>query len=122
MLFTDVDLAAYMQVALADLNLDTTDLLAGLVEGLIVGEVGAVADPPPSGVRAVALEATARAYRNPDGLVSESIDDYTWRRDSSTPGAYLTGQEIRRLHVAVGGTVSRSVPLSPSWRVATDPL
>lgn len=116
MLFTDDDLATYMQV-------DTVDvaryaLLADLVEGLITDEIGAVADPTPSGVLAVALEATARAYRNPDGVISETVDDYTIRRSDATPGVYLTGAELRRLHVSTGTTFSRSVALSPSWRIA----
>lgn len=118
MLFTTDDLAAYMQRA--SVNVDTATLLADLVEGLIVGEIGAVAAPVPSRVLAVALEATARAYRNPDGVSSETIDDYTIRRDPSTAGVYLTDQEIRRLHIADGGAVSRSVELAPSWRVATN--
>jgi hypothetical protein len=118
MLFTTDDLAAYLQVD--SVNDTTAVLLANLVEGLIVDEIGAVADPVPSGVLAVALEATARAYRNPDGVSSETIDDYTVRRDGSAPGVYLTGAEVARLHVADGGSPSRSVQLSPSWRVATN--
>lgn len=118
MLFTTDDFAAYLQVD--SVNEATVLLLADLVEGLIVGEIGAVADPAPSGVLAVALEATARAYRNPDGITSEAVDDYRVTRDAAALGVYLTGAEIGRLHVAVGSTPSRSVLLAPSWRVATD--
>lgn len=118
MLFTTDDLATYMQRD--SVNVDTATLLSDLVEGLIVGEIGTVDAPVPSRVLAVALEATARAYRNPDGISSETVDDYTVRRDPSTAGVYLTDQEIRRLHIADGTAVARSVQLAPSWRVATD--
>lgn len=118
MLFSTDDFAAYLQAD--SVNVDTVTLLADLAEGLIVDEIGAVANPVPSGVLAIALEATARAYRNPEGLTSEAIEDYRRGRDTSTLGVYLTGAEVGRLHVAIGGVASRSVQLAPSWRVATD--
>lgn len=123
----DVDeLAIYMQVpSVADA---AYELLYALAEGEISAELAergaALATLTPAQtlrVKGIALEVVARPLRNPGGLSSETIDDYTWRRDVSPGdlGVYLTPDERRRLGRVVtmeGASVSSRV-LAPSWRV-----
>ncbi|MEQ7847725.1 Gp19/Gp15/Gp42 family protein [Nocardioides kribbensis] len=49
----------------------------------------------PARVKAIVLEVAARAVRNPNGYSSETVDDYTYRRDADTrqAGIYLTDAE-----------------------------
>lgn len=89
-------LASYL--AIDDLAQDSrAELLIELTNGLIEEVCGE--GPYPAHVAAVALEVAARAYRNPDGFSSETIDDYTYRRDAATrqAGVYLTDEERSRL-------------------------
>lgn len=85
------------------------DLIVQLANDLVEDAVGTSvsADPPPR-VRAIAFEVAARAYRNPQGFSSETIDDYTYRRDSETrqAGVYLTASE--RSELMGYGTTSAS--------------
>lgn len=100
-----IDLASYLRES----NIDpSADLLVELANG-IVTEVTGTLDPIPTRVRAVTLEVAARAYRNPQGASSETIDDYTYRRDGDTTaaGVYLTRTELATLR-GLAGAVSAS--------------
>ena len=116
-LFTLPELAAYMQTPTVDEA--TATLLAELAEGLIADTYGAeLPDPPPPRLRRIALEATKRAYQNPNGYVSESIGDYSYTRGSrSNPraleqsGVYLTDAERATIVSASGRSTVRTYRL-----------
>lgn len=66
--------------------------------------------------RGVVIEMVLRALRNPDGKISETIGDYSYRRpDASTGGMYVTPDELALLAGAapVGGVLV-SLPLT-TW-------
>lgn len=102
---TTSQLAAYLRQPVTELDAAASSLYVELANG-IVTEVTGELDPVPVRVRAIALEVAARAYRNPEGVTSETIDDYTWRRGESTSGAgvYLTPDEYATLARLSGGT------------------
>lgn len=81
-----------------DLDQAALGVLVDLTNGVIT-ETAGVLDPVPVTVRAVAIEVAARAYRNPDGAVTESGDDYGYRRADGTAaaGVYLTASESAQL-------------------------
>lgn len=91
-----------------------------LLRDLAVGLIDEVAAPEftASSIRAkgIALEVVARAYRNPGGFSSETVDDYTYRRASSTgtAGVYLTSEERSAL--------TALVPNAPRSRVRSQRL
>lgn len=101
------ELASYLDVPGASLNEPRAYLLHDLTEGLVLSVTG-VLDPVPLQVKAVAIEVAARAYRNPQGAVQESIDDYSYRRPEQTTaaGVYLTDAEVARLRAVIGVGVS----------------
>lgn len=105
------DLASYLRTTLDS----SADLIVALANGL-VGDVVGDFDPLPTRVTTITLEVAARAWRNPQGYSSETIDDYTYRRDADTrqAGVYLTdteAAELRRL-VGKGGRSAYTVGLS----------
>lgn len=102
-LYTLDEFAAYMQSDA--INTTTATLLLDLVTGL-VDELGTFTAYPVS-VKAVALEAAARAYRNPDGLTSETVDDWTGRRESAA-GVYLTESEIAAVQATLPAVLASS--------------
>lgn len=107
-MFALYELASYLDVPEASLNEQRAGLLHDLTEGLILSVTGAL-DPVPLQVKAVAIEVAARAYRNPQGAVQESLDDYSYRRPEQTTaaGVYLTDAEMARLLAVIGrGAVS----------------
>lgn len=69
-------------------------LIVDLANGIVEDTYGPIVEPP-TRLRAITLEVAARAFRNPDGYSSETIDDYTYRRDTETrqAGVYLTPSE-----------------------------
>lgn len=77
---------------------DGADLLVELANEVVTERYGETS-PVPARVRAITLEVAARAWRNPDGYSSETIDDYTYRRDAETrrAGIYLTAGELAEL-------------------------
>lgn len=99
------DLASYLRDPLLATE-SSLDLIVELANGM-VEEVTGPLDPVPTRVRAIALEVAARAWRNPEGYSSETVDDYTYRRDAATrqAGVYLTADERAELQTAdpVGG-------------------
>lgn len=92
-MFTLDELAAYLPETAADPEraLLLRDLTLGVVYSVITPTV---ADPSMI-AKAVGLEVAARAFRNVEGFSSETVDDYTYRRDAATrsPGVYLTADE-----------------------------
>lgn len=119
MLFTDDELAAYPGTA--GISPGTTALLRSLAEARIYAVL-------PQGIAdasviasGIALEVVARAYRNPGGYSSETVDDYTYRRETATraAGVYLTADEraeLAALNPAAPRPRVRSVRLR-SWSV-----
>ena len=91
------DLASYLgdDTALEDRGALLVELANALVSDFYTGDE----DPAPAWVRAITLEVAGRAFRNPGGYSSETIDDYTYRRDAQTrqAGVYLTGAERAEL-------------------------
>lgn len=110
-LYDLTEFAAYVQ---SDVDTATSTLLRSLVVGLI-DEIGTF-DPYPVSVKAVALEAAARAYRNPDGLTSETIDDWTGRREAAS-GVYLTESEQATIRATLPAELASSAAftISPSY-------
>lgn len=97
-IITTADLASYLRdsTLATDPNLGfVVDLANGLVEEV----VGVPTGTPPARVTAITLEVAARAWRNPQGYSSETIDDYTYRRDADTrrAGVYITDGERAEL-------------------------
>lgn len=110
-IITTGDLASYLD--------DTSavgprgDLLVELANDLVSDAYGD-ATPIPSRVKAVTLEVAGRAFRNPGGYSSETVDDYTYRRDADTrqAGVYLTPSEAAELRTFTSPSVGAySVPL-----------
>lgn len=57
----------------------------------------------PATVKVIALRAAVRAYRNPEGFVSESLGDYSFRlADGEQTGLYLTDAERDLIRRAAG--------------------
>ena len=118
-LFTSDELAAYPGTE--GIPQPTAELLTALTEGLIydlIPQTTADASPRAKGI---ALEVVARAYRNAGGYATESIDDWSGRRDLSAlpPGVYLTADERAQLLDLTADTARprvRSVRLR-SWSV-----
>lgn len=66
-----------------------------------VDDAGAISGVPDVVVTLV-LTVARRALENPAGLTSETVGDYTWRREGIEPGVYLTEREIRILRRIAG--------------------
>jgi len=119
MLFTLDELASYPGTE--GIPPATAELLRDLTLGLIYELVPAEVAEASTLARSIALEVTARAYRNPNGYASETVDDYTYRRPTVTAssGVYLTADERSQL-LALSTTTARprvrSVRLR-SWSV-----
>lgn len=79
--------------------------IADLAETLVRDLTGDVTTLPIR-VKAITLEVAARAWRNPNGYSSETVDDYTYRRDPNTrqAGVYLTDDERGEILQLVGMT------------------
>jgi hypothetical protein len=79
--------------------------IVDLANGL-VGDLIGTATTLPIRVKTITLEVAARAWRNPNGYSSETVDDYTYRRDPNTrqAGVYLTDDERGEILQLVGMT------------------
>lgn len=118
-MFTLEELASYLPETAE--NEARAQLLMDLTLGLVYSVV-------PEGIavnslvaKAIGLEVAARAFRNADGYSSETVDDYTYRRDAATrsAGVYLTSEErstLLGLDTETARPRVRSVRLS-SWSV-----
>lgn len=78
------------------------DLVIRLTNGLVKEITGDLATYPVR-VESAALEAAARALRNPDGASEEQIDDYSTKRPmgQESAGVYLTAWERGQIEGAV---------------------
>ena len=117
---TVADLASYLRNPAVASDTDAqfyVDLANGTVED-VIGTLATV----PTRVKSITLEIAARAWRNPNGYSSETIDDYTYRRDADTrqAGVYLTDAERAELVGYSGKTVRRvgTIPLTNPLDVA----
>jgi hypothetical protein len=92
-LFTLDELASYLPESAA--QPERAMLLRDLTLGLIYAAVPAATADASLVAKGIGLEVAARALRNADGYSSETVDDYTYRRDAATrsPGVYLTAEE-----------------------------
>ena len=101
---SDADLASYLRMGSPDA---TVALFAGMASDLVEDVTGTLGTVP-TRVKAIALEVAARAYRNPNGYSSETIDDYTYSRDTDTrqAGVYLTATEAAELATFTGTALS----------------
>lgn len=97
-LYTLTEFASYVQ---SDVDTATALLLRDLVTGLIEAVDGNdyTTAAPSAAAKAVALEAAARGYLNPQGYTSETIGEYTYRREGEAAerGIFLTAAEVGRL-------------------------
>ena len=118
-MFTLEELAFYLPETASDPD------RAGLLRELTIDLIGEIAPDAVTSssaqAKAVALEVAARAYRNADGYSSETVDDYTYRRDAATrsAGVYLTADEratLLSLSTETARPRVRSVRLR-SWSV-----
>ena len=116
-MFTLDELAAYLPETAE--NPERALLLSDLTHGVIYGVISPEVASGSLVAKAVALEVASRAYRNADGYSSETVDDYTYRRDAATrsAGVYLTADEKSTLLALDSSTArprTRSVRLR-SW-------
>lgn len=108
-LFTQPELASYLaETPLKDAV--RAQLLSELAEGLITARLSDDVNPAHLRVKAIALEVTARAYRNPEGYIDESVDDWRGRLpdDVARAGVFLTLAEGSELD-SLSPTVRRKV-------------
>jgi len=96
-IITAEELALYLDVDLTASLSMKVDLANAIVSDLPYRTP--LVDPVPSRIQAITLEVAARAVRNPNGYSSETIDDYTYRRDADTrqAGIYVTDSERAEL-------------------------
>lgn len=99
---TEAELASYLRLPAVP---DGMALIVELANGVVESVWTAGTTPAPARVRAITFEVAARAWRNPEGYSSETVDDYTYRRDAATRsgGVYLTDAERAELLDQVGG-------------------
>ena len=113
------DLASYLRDPSA--NDQANALIVELANGIVGEAAPSLVAPFPTRVRAITLEVAARAYRNPNGYSSETVDDYTYRRDADTraAGVYLTDAERAELGVIAGGGIRHagSIQVTSPWDV-----
>lgn len=89
-------LGAWVGETLADEDPRATALLRAasyLVASEVGTDVAEAWDEIPGEVASVVTQVAARVWFNPQGLVGDSIDDYTRRWDSPESGVYLTQME-----------------------------
>ena len=115
-IITEADLASYLRIDPASADLS---LLVRLANGTVSEAVPALVAPYKTRAVAITLEVAARAYRNPEGYTSETVDDYTYRRDAGTgaAGVYLTDAERAEL-VGLSGVAMRragSIRVTSPW-------
>lgn len=111
-IISDADLASYLRLSAVD---SSVTLFAQLANGVVEDITGPLTTVPIR-VKAITLEAAARAYRNPNGYSSETIDDYTYRRDAATrqAGVYLTSAEAAELAL-YGGNATGGAYVVSLW-------
>ncbi|WP_424216346.1 hypothetical protein ACN20G_29860 (plasmid) [Streptomyces sp. BI20] len=88
------------------------------------GKTGWFSNPGslPPGVKAVLLAVAERKVRNPEGYVSETAGEYSYRRpEQSALGLGLTAGEIALIEKAMGVRGLRSVQLESAVRITHTP-
>lgn len=117
-IITSTQLASYLRDPTLSGN-ESLILYVSLANGLVGEIVGADLAPIPARVTTITLEVAARAWRNPDGYASETVQgEYTYRRDPQTrsAGVYVTDperDELLRITGAVAGTAYSVTVSSP---------
>lgn len=109
-LFTRDEFASYLQ---QDVDNSTTDVVLRMAGGWLMSatRLAAFPTPTPDDLFGWALELAAIAYRNPDGLTSESIDDHTAQYDRARRAEILTAA---RANYGGAGAPTYSFP-DPDW-------
>lgn len=75
----------------------------------VAGQPDWTAGDAPARAVQIVLAAAQRAYRNPDGLITERIGDASWGyHHGAAPGVYLTKDEVGALR-GLAGAGFRSV-------------
>lgn len=95
------ELALYLRDSAVEAD-DSASLIVELANGLVSSVLTDPLREPSPRVRTITLEVAARAYRNPDGYSSETVDDYTYRlpEEARRAGVYLTPTEATELRDA----------------------
>lgn len=116
-LFDLVDLPSWLQVP--DVDLETATRVRRYASGWLQSatRLAAWPTPVPDDLWAWGIELAAIAYRNPDGLSSETIDDYTRTVDRARRAEILAAASA-----SYGGTSAPrySFP-APDWSWTTVP-
>lgn len=115
------DLASYLRTTFNPAD-SAPGLIVGMANGIVREVIGAL-NPVPTRAFSITLEVAARAWRNPNGYSSETVDDYTYRRDADTrqAGVYLTDDERAELLGFTGTSTTRragTVPMTSPLDVA----
>lgn len=76
---------------------DASALILSEVDGSVALWVTSAAEPAPRAVVSVCVEVVYRAWRNPDALAENRVDDVsvTYRPAGGTDALYLTDRELR---------------------------
>jgi hypothetical protein len=78
--------------------------------------------PIPAVIPIICVEAVRRAYDNPQGLVGETVGNYTWRGSGGNGAVYLTSAELRMVRRAAGKLGVGSLSLSHDLPYVEDSL
>jgi hypothetical protein len=118
-LFTNAEFASYLHEPDPGVDNSSTDVVRRLAAGWLKSATGLTdfTAPVDDQLFGWALELAAIAYRNPDGLASESIDDYQATRDRSLRKEIL---DAARRAYSGAGQPSYSFP-DPDWHWAVVP-
>lgn len=110
-LFSLGDLASWLQIP--EVDNETATRVRRAASGWLSAATGVLSwpDPVPDQLWAWALELAAIAYRNPDGLSSERVDDYQMVADRQRRAEILSGA---RQAYGAAGRPAYSFP-DPDW-------
>lgn len=105
------DLDATEQIRVTTLIDDASALIVAAVKDSTVTDTW---DPnaAPDAVVPVIYRMVRRAFVNPDGMESETIGSYTWRRGRE-PGIFMTKEERREVRRAAGQSMTSMTLQSP---------
>jgi hypothetical protein len=120
-LYTIEEFASYVQ---SDVDTATATLLRDLTEGVIGDVAGDTWDASTASVtiKALGLTVAARAYVNPQGWSSMTIDDFTGRRDDAGMGVYLTAEEAAAIGGAYTGSTTAAFTIRPFYDPPESPV
>lgn len=83
---------------------DASALVRDVAGKTWVDDEGALEDDIPDGIVSVVIAAAKRCFINPDGVRSESIDNFQTNYATSSPDVYLTNTERQRVRQLAGKT------------------